>query len=158
VAEMLAREPAACRQLVARARRHLDSRRRRFDADRGRANQLTQQFAAACASGDIDCLAGMLTDDVVVWTDGGGKVRAALRPIVGPAKAARFLTAIAPTIPPGAELGQALLNGQQGLVIVHDGVAINAIVLDIAGGQISGVRIISNPDKLRAVNKALAGR
>jgi hypothetical protein len=50
------------------------------------------------------------------------------------------------------------LNGQAGLVIVHEGVAVNAIVLDIIDGQITAVRIVANPDKLRAVNKALSGR
>jgi RNA polymerase sigma-70 factor, ECF subfamily len=157
LAEILAREPPACRQLVARARRHLDARRRRFDADRGRAAQLTEQFAAACTSGDINVLAGMLADDVVVWADGGGQVKAPPRPIIGPAKAARFLAAVAPGLPPEAEVRQALLNGQQGLVVVHAGVAIAAIVLDAIDGRISGVRIVANPDKLGAVNKALAG-
>jgi RNA polymerase sigma-70 factor (ECF subfamily) len=113
---------------------------------------------AACGSGDIGALAGMLADDAVVWADGGGKVKSALRPIIGRAKAARFLAAIAQAIPPGAEVAQVLLNGQQGLVVVHTGVVVNAIVLDIIGGQISDVRIVANPDKLRAVNQALARR
>lgn len=158
LAGILARQAPACRQLVARARRHLDARRRRFDTDRRRAAQLTEQFVAACSSGDIDALAGMLADDVVVWADGGGQVKSALRPIIGPAKAARFLAAVAQTVPPGAEVGPVLLNGQPGLVIVHAGVAINAIVLDVIDGRISDVRIVANPDKLRAVNQALAGR
>ena len=158
LAGMLAREPPACRQLVTRARRHLQERRRRFDADQKRAAQLTELFTAACANGDLDALAGMLADDVVVWADGGGQVKSALRPIIGPAKAARFLAAIAATIPPEAEVRPAPLNGQAGLVIVHEGVAVNAIVLDIIDGQITAVRIVANPDKLRAVNKALSGR
>jgi RNA polymerase sigma-70 factor, ECF subfamily len=153
---MLAREPAACRQLVTRARRHLHERRRRFDADRKRAAQLTEQFTAACASGDMDALAGMLADDVVIWADAGGQVKSALRPIIGPAKAARFLAAVATTIPPETEVRQVQLNGQPGLVIVHAGVAVSAIVLDIIDGQVTAA--LQELQRLTLVTRRAVGR
>ena len=84
VACSLGRTPAACRQLGARARRRIEERRQRFDADVRHGRELTDRFLHACATGDLSDLLSMLSDDVVVWTDGGGKVRAAVRPVVGP--------------------------------------------------------------------------
>src|SRR6516165_2636063 len=95
VARSLGRTPAACRQLGARARRRIEERRQRFDADVRHGRELTDRFLHACATGDLSDLLSMLSDDVVVWTDGGGKVRAAVRPVVGPARSARFLVNVA---------------------------------------------------------------
>jgi RNA polymerase sigma-70 factor, ECF subfamily len=156
LATALSRDRAACRQLVARARKHLAARQHRFDGDRARASQLTRQFLAACAGGDLNGLLTVLAQDVVVWTDGGGKAKAAPHPVMGADKAARFLIAIARKTPVGTEVQQVNLNGQPGLLAIWEGTAISAAVLDIAEDRIIGVRVISNPDKLAAVNAALA--
>ena len=158
LATALTRDPAACRQLVARARKHLAARQRRFDADRGLASQLTEQFLAACAGGDLGALLAILSEDVVVWTDGGGKARAASQPVMGGVKAARFLIAIARNTPAGTEVHRATLNGQPGLLAISEGTAISAVVLDIVEGRVTGVRVVANPDKLTAVNATLARR
>jgi RNA polymerase sigma-70 factor, ECF subfamily len=100
-----------------------------------------------------------------VWCDGGGKAKAAPRPVMGAEKAGRFLVGIsraerhhfAPDGPSGAGVVHANLNGQPGLVVLDHGVALAAVVLDIAGGRVCGVRIVSNPDKLVALNRSLAG-
>lgn len=153
----LSRTPAACRQLVSRARRELAARRRRFDADADSAARLTRRFLAACAGGDLDGLIGMLADDVVVLTDGGGKARAALRPVAGRSKAARFLVGISTEgIGADTEMLPVLLNGQPGMVIRHAGVVTAAGVLDITDGLVSAVRVILNPDKLGAITRALS--
>jgi RNA polymerase sigma-70 factor (ECF subfamily) len=154
----LAREQAACRQLVARARKHVAARGRRFEADRDRAHELTKQFLAACAGGDLQALLTVLADDVVVWTDGGGKAKAAPKPVVGAPKAARFLIAVARGTPEGTEVIEANLNGQPGLLALYRGNAVSAVVLDIAEGRVSGVMVMANPDKLSAVNAALTQR
>ena len=82
LSKALTRDQAACRQLVSRIRRHVAARRHRFEADRGRAAKLTKQFLAACAGADLQVLLRILADDVVVWTDGGGKAKAAPRPVM----------------------------------------------------------------------------
>ena len=97
----VSRDQAACRQLVARARKHVAARGRRFEADQSRAQELTKQFLAACSGGDLKALLAVLADDVVVWTDGGGKAKAAPKPVMGAAKAARFLIAITGATPAG---------------------------------------------------------
>jgi len=153
IAGILERSEPACRQLVARARRRVAERRQRFDADREHGRELTRRFAAACMSGELDALVGMLADDVVVWTDGGGRVRAAVRPVTGPHRASRFLLSVAQRITPGTGAREAMLNGQPGLVFAHDGTVTIALTLDVLDGRVAAVRVVANPDKLRALNR-----
>jgi RNA polymerase sigma-70 factor (ECF subfamily) len=155
VARSLGRSPAACRQLGARARRHVEERRQRFDADLEHGRELTDRFVAACATGDLSGLLSMLSDDVVVWTDGGGKVRAAMRPVVGPYRSSRFLVNVAKWV---YGLPQAVvLNGQPATVFIDQGAVVAALVLDISGGRIVGVRVVSNPEKLGRLSERLVG-
>jgi RNA polymerase sigma-70 factor (ECF subfamily) len=148
IASMLGRQEPAARQLVARARRRIGERRRRFDVDRQQGEQLASQFLAACATGDLQALMRMLAGDVVVWTDGGGKARAARNPIYGAHKAARFLIGTAQGLPASARVSVTRLNGQPGALITRSGRVTTAIVLDIRSHQVTGVRIVVNPDKL----------
>jgi RNA polymerase sigma-70 factor (ECF subfamily) len=158
IAEALGRSQAACRQLVHRAGEHVAARRRRFDADRAQARELTTRFALACTARDVDAIVALLTEDAVAWADGGGKAKAAPRPVVGAGRVARFLSGISRGVAPDADVRQLRLNGQPGLVIsVGEEVRV-VVVLDIEEGRISGVRIVVNPDKLGAVARALHGR
>jgi RNA polymerase sigma-70 factor (ECF subfamily) len=155
IATTLDRTEPACRQIVSRARRRIGDRRKRFEADRDQTRELTRRFVAACGTGDIDGLMGLLTEDVVVWTDGGGQARAAPRPVVGPWRAARFLTHVAKTLPDGFEFSEVTLNGQPGIVFVADGLVTNAVVIDVLDGRIAGVRVVSNPEKLAALREGV---
>jgi RNA polymerase sigma-70 factor (ECF subfamily) len=155
VAHTMGRTSAGCRQLAARARQRIEDRRQRFDADLRRGRELTQSFLTACATGDLDGLLGMLADDVVVWTDGGGKVRAAVRPVVGPHRASRFLLHVAKTVT--AMPRSVILNGQPATLFVDaDGAVVTAMVLDILGGKIVSVRAVTNPEKLGRLTEHLA--
>jgi RNA polymerase sigma-70 factor, ECF subfamily len=157
IAVMLDKESAACRQLVSRARRHVAERRRRYDADRHRGSQLARQFVAACMTGELDPVLELLAEDATLWTDGGGVVKAAMRPIVGARKVARFLLAVTPTLPPTAVLHDAVVNGQPGLVVTDQDVPVLTMVLDVLDGAIVGVRVVSNPEKLAALDPARRG-
>jgi len=146
VAHSLGRSPAACRQLGSRARARIEERRQRFDADLQQGRALTERFLVACATGDLSGLLSMLSDDVVVWTDGGGKVRAAMRPVVGPYRSSRFLLNVAKKLHgvPHATV----LNGQSATIFVDGDTVVATLVLDIMDGSIVGVRSVTNPDKL----------
>jgi RNA polymerase sigma-70 factor, ECF subfamily len=150
VAPSLGRSAGACRQLAVRARQHVEVRRQRFDADLEHGRELTDRFLVACGSGDLSGLLELLADDVVVWTDGGGKVRAAMRPVVGSRRSSRFLFNVAKraTGTPRA----VVLNGQPATLFVHDGSVVIALVLDIVDGLIVGVRVVTNPDKLQRLS------
>jgi len=151
IASMVGHNEASCRQLAARARHRIGERRRRFDADAERGRDLTRRFIVACGTGDISELMSVLADDVVVWTDGGGKARAAPRPVVGAVRAARWLVNVAKRNPPDATVRQVTLNGHPGVVIEASGEVTTALVLDVIDGQVSGVRVVTNPEKLGAV-------
>jgi RNA polymerase sigma-70 factor (ECF subfamily) len=151
IATMLDKDPAACRQLVSRAKRSVGERRHRYDTDKRRGQELAQRFQLACATGDVDTVISLLSDDATLWTDGGGVVKAARRVISGARKVARFLIAVTPDIPPTAEMHEAVVNGQPGTVVTDDGVPIITIAYDIADDRIVGVRVVSNPDKLAGV-------
>ncbi len=153
VARSLGRTPAACRQLGVRARKRIEERRQRFDADLRQGRELTDRFLRACATGDLSGLLSMLSDDVVVWTDGGGKVRAAMRPVVGPYRSSRFLVNVAKKI---HGVPQAtVLNGQPATVFVQGDTVMAALVLDIMEGAIVGIRAVTNPDKLERLSARL---
>ncbi len=142
----MGRPPSSCRQLAARARARIGDRRQRFDADLRHGQELTRRFLVACGTGDLDGLLRLLSEDVVVWTDGGGKVRAAMRPVVGPYRGSRFLLNVAKKV--HGMPRETTLNGQPAAVFIEDGRVEAALVLDILEGKIVGVRAVTNPEKL----------
>src|SRR4051794_9980435 len=151
VGAMLGRSPQACRQLVARGKRHVAERRVRFDADSRRSQQVATSFMTACVTGDMNGLLSLLADDVVVHSDGGGKVTAGRRPVYGRDKAARFLLGISRKRPSGTSLRGTTINGQPGAVVLFDDQIYGVVSLVIVDGLIAGIRIVVNPDKLSAV-------
>jgi RNA polymerase sigma-70 factor (ECF subfamily) len=153
VARSMGRSAPGCRQLASRARHHIEERRQRFDADPRHGRELTREFLVACGSGDLDGLLGLLADDVVVWTDGGGQVRAALRPVVGARRSSRFLLNVAKKVHGVPQ--EVTLNGQPALVFVEDSRVGAALILDISEGRIVAVRTVSNPEKLDRLSREL---
>jgi len=153
IARTLDRSEAACRQLVSRARHRIGDRRKRFDADDERSRELTRRFVVACGTGNVDDLMSLLTDDVVVWTDGGGNVKSAPKPVVGPWRAARFLIHVAKDLPNGVAMREETLNGQPGIVFEVEGEIASVVVVDVLGGRIAGVRVVANPEKLTALRR-----
>jgi RNA polymerase sigma-70 factor (ECF subfamily) len=150
VATALNRSEAAVRQLAHRAREHVQARRPRFDTDARTQRQVTEQFFAACAGGDVDALLAALAPDVLLVSDGGGKVKAALRPIEGADKVARFLVAIAAAglAIPGLRTEVTEVNGQAGIVGWIGTDPLMAICPIVTGGRIEQVLVVANPDKL----------
>ena len=153
VAQSLGRTPAGCRQLASRARRPIGDRRGRFDADLRQGQELTRRFVMACGTGDLDGLLHLLADDVTVWTDGGGVVRAAVRPVVGSQRSSRFLLNVAKRFD-GVPL-ETVLNGQPAMVFVAGEAVTAALVLDILDDFVVGVRVVTNPFKLERLTHRL---
>ena len=83
IAEAVERSESAVRQAAHRAREHVQARRPRFETDRVKKREATERFFAATTGGDINALMELLAPEVTLWTDGGGKVRQAMRPIIG---------------------------------------------------------------------------
>ena len=148
VAEIVGRTPAACRQLASSARR-------RIRASQAPATPTAQQagivrdFKAAWEAKDIDALIGLLDPDATVIADGGGLVRAALRPIEGGGRVAHYLIDLAGGAPDNVTLLESTINGQPGLVAQQDGITVTVFAFDIAGDRIKHIWVVRNPEKLR---------
>src|ERR671913_495201 len=157
IAEIVGESDAYCRQLAKRARAHMAERRPRFEADRAQRERLTTDFLRAVSEGDMPALIETLTDDVTVFSDGGGKVNAARKPVIGRDKVALFLTNIARLAPAGTSFRVEPINGQPGIVTLVDGVVRNVVTFDFTDSGIRTIYIVVNPDKLRAVASAFSG-
>lgn len=150
IGEALGRSSAAVRQLTHRAREHVRARRPRFDTDSNAQREATERFLRASGGGDLDGLLELLAPDVALWADGGGVVKAPPRPLVGALNVARFWLAIAPGLA-DHDVRIVELNGQPAAVSTLDGYPSGALSLDLADGLVSQIRIVVNPDKLRAL-------
>ncbi len=150
VAAVLGRSEAAVRQLAHRAREHVAARRPRSVAGRQELREVTERFLAACVGGDVDALLAALAPGAVLVTDGGGRAKAALRPITGADKVARFLTAVVGGGAASADLRMDLaeVNGQPGVAAWSDAGPIAAVSLVVADGLVQQVLVVLNPDKL----------
>jgi RNA polymerase sigma-70 factor (ECF subfamily) len=160
IAAAIGRSDASVRQLMHRAREHVQARRPRFDVDASQQRAVTERFLAAAAGGDIDQLMMVLAPDVTLISDGGGKAKAPLRPMVGAAKVARFLAAVSAQPYMGIEKSDmtvelAEINGGLGTLITVAGKPITAVTTVVAGGRITEIELVANPDKLRGIT---AGR
>jgi RNA polymerase sigma-70 factor (ECF subfamily) len=156
IAATLGRPDAAVRQLAHRAREHVQARRPRFDVDWNQQREVTDRFLAAAAGGDIEGLVSVLAPNVTLLSDGGGKAKAALRPITGPAKVARFIAGIASRPYMGIDIAAmsidaAEINGAPGTLISADGHPVAVLTMAVADGRITAIQLLANPDKLSAI-------
>ncbi|HZD17404.1 MAG TPA: sigma-70 family RNA polymerase sigma factor, partial [Actinomycetota bacterium] len=151
IARMLGKSEDNCRQIALRARRQVAARRPRFEASRGRRDELARRFFAAAERGDSDALLEMLAEDVVAYADGGGKARAFPQPVHGRERVGRLLARASESAGvPFARWRHAEINGQPGaLFLDREDRAVLSVSLDIAEGRVQTIRAISNPDKLR---------
>lgn len=148
IAATLERSETACRQLVSRARKHVQARRPRFEHDPQVRAQVAERFLAASASGEVDELLALLADDVSLHFDGGGKASAGLRPVHGPDRVVRYVQGVAKAATQ-LHLTVRWLNGSPGLIAQRgDGSVDTAFVLDVADGVVVRINVIRNPDKL----------
>ncbi|MBM7805904.1 RNA polymerase sigma-70 factor (ECF subfamily) [Geodermatophilus bullaregiensis] len=155
VAAALGRSESAVRQQAHRAREHVEARRPRFDTDRRTQRQVTERFLAAAAGGDVAELVALLAPDVVLVTDGGGRAKAALRPITGRDKVLRFLRATAAEGMAMPDLGIEVtdLNGAPGVVVRTGGEPYMTMSLVVADGRVEQVLVVRNPEKLAGLRR-----
>lgn len=153
IAEILDISEANARQILSRARRHL-SDAPRFEVDKDAQQRLVSRFLEAAAGGDVAGLTSVLAADVVAWSDGGGKVSAARRPVEGRDKVVRFVLGIAAKV--AGEVILAEVNGRPALISVVDGELQIVLVFDLVDGLITGLRLVLNPDKLAFAARQLS--
>jgi RNA polymerase sigma-70 factor (ECF subfamily) len=151
VAATVGRDSAACRQLAARARRHVREARPRFQIDKQRGLALAEAFFAASRNGDMTALGAMLAADVTAYADGGGKRSALPEPIVGFDAVMQLHERLASLFrAKGSSLVRtAFINGLPGFVTREADGELQTTALDIEDGKIAAIYVVRNPDKLR---------
>ncbi|QSF58084.1 RNA polymerase sigma-70 factor [Nocardioides sp. zg-1228] len=148
IAEAVEKSEPAVRQIAARARAHVAERRPRASVSAAERDAVIERFRAATETGDLQGLMDVLAPDVVLMTDGGGRVQAALKPIHGRDKVFRFLTAVAPE---ALELEPVWLNGSPAIQFVVAGHRDGVGTMLVEYGVVTQLFLVRNPDKLGRV-------
>ncbi|MFE3450821.1 RNA polymerase sigma-70 factor [Nonomuraea sp. NPDC059194] len=160
IAEALGRSEASVRQLGHRSREHVRARRPRLHGDAAVRRAATEKFYAAALGGDINELMQVLAPDVTLWTDGGGKVRAAFRPVHGAAKVAAWLVGVTRRPYEGVAIEDMTVeivdvNGGPGLLVSGGGRVLSVLTVDLdEAGRVVAIHTIGNPDKLERLSPA----
>lgn len=149
IASLVGKSEANCRQIARRARQSVAARRPRFESSPEQEERLLDSFLQASLSGDMEALLALLSEDVTLYSDGGGKTQAALRPIYGADRVARFLSGILTKAPPDLAVRQTRVNGRPGLVgYFGDGSPQSVVTIEVGEGGITAIRLVVNPEKL----------
>jgi RNA polymerase sigma-70 factor (ECF subfamily) len=150
IADVVDRSPANVRQIATRARAHAGDQSRTRPVSAEEQERLATAFMAAALAGDIDEIRAALAADAILYSDGGGVVTAARKPIYGADKIARFLVGVQrkPAFVPDIEYTLVRVNGDLGVRMVSPTSGFLAITaVQVQGGEIVAVRIFSNPER-----------
>jgi RNA polymerase sigma-70 factor, ECF subfamily len=153
IAHALEKSEAACRKLVSRARERVKQDRPRYTVSRDQHQTLLLRFANASAAKDETQLLSLLAPDSIAYTDGGGKAAAALNPIYGADKIARFIIGLTRKFYSDAELASIMveINGSPGMLLQTDGEFFGAITIETDGARVTALYVLRNPDKLTRI-------
>jgi len=152
VGDVVGRTPAAARQLASRARRHVVEQRPRQSGTPEQQRRAVEAFAAASAEGDVEALLAVLDPDVVMRSDGGGRVHAARKPLVGADRVSRALARLARTYSGRSAVSIVDVNGLPGMLVVgRETRQVTVIAFTVDDGRITTIHMQRNPDKLRHV-------
>lgn len=154
IAVAVDKTPAAVRQIAHRARSHVAERKPRSETTATQYERVLRQFMHAASTGDVQGLMDVLAPDVVLVSDGGGVRKAALRPILGSDKVARFLTSAGADVPVTLEI--AYVNGAPGIHILVDGNVETVVSAVLEHGLITGLYAVRNPEKLARVDTVVS--
>jgi RNA polymerase sigma-70 factor, ECF subfamily len=152
IATILGKSEAACRRSFSRAKHHLSEHRPRFPATPQTHRQLLSGYFQAAQDGDMTPLMDLLSENVTLWADAGGKIKtAALHPISGRDAVARFSLGTVRFLPEDCQVELAEVNGQAAVIIRTGGQALFVLSIEVEAGQIQAIRIIANPEKLARI-------
>jgi RNA polymerase sigma-70 factor (TIGR02957 family) len=154
IAEIVDKEPAAVRQIAHRARAHVEARRPRMTVDATTHHEAAQRFFRAAVTGDLQGLLDVLAPDVVLHSDGGGRAKAALRPVLGADNVSRLLVALAKPFAGRAAMALALVNDGPGALLMVDGAIDTVCTVSTDRGRVTDVYLVRNPDKLTRLEPA----
>ena len=150
IAEILDRSVADCRQLPHRATARVRQEQRRFTASRPERERLLDAFLAAARDGDLARLTDLVAADATAWNDGGGRVRAALNPVTGADRIARFYAGVyGPRH--RVTMDPVELNGEPAMLITRADGSRYTLTIAAADGRITGIYVVGNPAKVPTI-------
>ncbi|ATL68121.1 RNA polymerase sigma-70 factor [Nocardia terpenica] len=154
IAGMIGKSETAVRQIAHRAREHVQARRKRFQPDTDTSRAVIDRFLLAARTGDVGTLLDVLAPDVVQISDGGGRVTAARRPILGAEQVARYLLGLARNMMADMTVEFGSCNALPALLIrsAADGQLDTVLMIEMTGERITGLYAVRNPDKLRTID------
>ena len=155
IAAMLNKSEASCRQLVHRAQERVQQERPRHAVTKDTHRELLTRFMHAAARGDRAAMKAMMSDEVQLVADGGGKVNSFLKIQHGAARVAGIFWSLEHQFPSQVAYRQALVNGEPGLLRYVGGKLESAQSFIVDGGRIVAVFIIRNPDKLTTIPQSI---
>jgi RNA polymerase sigma-70 factor, ECF subfamily len=157
IAEIVGKSEDNCRQLAARARRHVVERRPRFEPSREQREELMKRFVAALQEGETEPLVALLAEDAAFYGDGGGKAPSLPRPLYGRNRVAPVLAGFGRVAMRGGYTIRVVeLNGDPGLLgFDADGTLIAAQAFEISDGVVWAIRSIVNPEKLAHISSTI---
>ena len=155
IAEAVGKSAPTVRQVAHRAREHVRARRKRFGTvDPERNAEITAQFLQTAASGDVEALMAMLAPDATWMADGGGKVTAARKPVIGAERVARAITGLMRKAGTGMRVELVTCNSAPAVLFYLDDQLAMVVTLEIADDKIANFYVMRNPDKLAAMASA----
>jgi RNA polymerase sigma-70 factor (TIGR02957 family) len=157
IAEILETSEANARQLHHRAQQRLGTPAPRCQPDPARWRDLVDRFLTASRNGDVTELVPMLTADVTSTADGGGKVAAARRPVVGRDRVARYVAgAFSRPVPRFRLQFDVEVNGEPAVLGFTDSVLVGVLFFQTDGDRVAALRVVANPEKLRFLGRQLS--
>jgi RNA polymerase sigma-70 factor (ECF subfamily) len=151
IATIVGKSDVNARQILTRARARLHNPQPRFQASRRESEEIVRRFRRAVATGSLQEMLDVLDVDAQLIADGGGKVAAATRPVIGAERIAKFILGYAGKLNwTEADFSDVSINGTPGLLLRHPLAGDSAYAFDIVDGKVRAVLIVRNPDKLRA--------
>ncbi|MBH5318406.1 RNA polymerase sigma-70 factor [Paenibacillus sp. GSMTC-2017] len=153
IASIIDKSSGNSRQIFYRAKKRIGSASKKNTVPRNISTTLTEQFVSAIATGNINSLLTILSTESVLYTDGGGKTNAALRPIVGQELIIRYFTTVRDKVPAHFECFVHEINGNPGIIIKIGELTFSVISFQIKENTISDIYIVMNPEKLYHLNK-----
>lgn len=148
IADILGKSEAACRQMVHRAQERVRQQTPRFDVPRDAHRTLLARFMAAAQAGDRAAMKTMMTDEVQLVADGGGKIKSFLHILRGAGRVAGVFWSLEHQYPQRVAYRQARINGEPGLLRYVEGKLESAQSFVVEDGRIAAVLVVRNPDKL----------
>ncbi|WP_211316618.1 RNA polymerase sigma-70 factor [Desmospora activa] len=148
IAEIVGKSRVNCRQIYHRAKKSVGDLRDKKVIPEEETAELVTKFAESLLTGNVQQLLGILSEDAILYSDGGGKVQAALRPIQGLERISSFFQFTLPKLPADFSIRFYRVNGQMGLVTTYNG-ATAVISFEIQDNQIQSIYGVANPDKVK---------